>query len=263
MFGRRTLAVALLFACGLAAQETRSHAGGFVHNENFVVYCPDLGTAQASNQLAARVLEFADECRTEIATKWLGKPLPPGIGRTVINVELAAGKDTALTWAKDDPGRRYHTIYLTTSVDKVVGSTLKHELAHAVLATRWQHPNRLPAWLEEGIASGYDNASRISTRRQIIGWCAETGNWPQLGRVLAAKTISAQSTQTYAVAASVTRFLLAQRDKETLFQFALDGARGWDAALRKHYNIQNVDQLQVQWQRWAARSSSGITVASQ
>jgi len=198
-----------------------SHAAGFAHNQNFVVYCPSVGTQEEGQQLANRVLQFADECRTEIAKQWLGRELPPGVGRTVINIEFSTGQDTALTWAKDDPGRRYHTIYLTTSAEKLTGGTLKHELTHAVLATRWRHPNRLPAWAEEGVASRYDDESRIATRAEVIQWFAETGNWPRVDRLLQAETISAESTETYAVAASLTDFLLEQADTETFFQFAL------------------------------------------
>ena len=103
-----------------------SQAAGFVHNENFVVYGPSTVTQEESQQLAQQVLEFADTCRADIARQWLGKELPPGVGRTVINVAISPEQDRALTWAKDDPQRRYHSIYLTTSADKVLGSTLKH-----------------------------------------------------------------------------------------------------------------------------------------
>ena len=226
------------------ALATASQAAGFVHNENFVVYCPAVDTQEAGQRLAKQVLEFADECRAEIAMQWLGKELPPGVGRTVINIDISPNQDTALTWAKDDPNRRYHAIYLTTSADKVIGSTLKHELTHAVLATRWRHPNRLPAWTEEGIASQYDDESRIGTRRQIVEWFAETGNWPKLNRILQAETISAGSSESYAVAASLTEFLLEKADKETFFQFASTADfKARDVALSKHYDMKNVAEL--------------------
>ena len=44
-------------------------------------------------------------------------------------------QDAGLTWAKDNPRRKYHTLYLTTTPDRALGSTLAHEMVHVVLAT--------------------------------------------------------------------------------------------------------------------------------
>ena len=242
---------------------TASQAAGFVHNENFVVFYPPTGDQQESNQLAQQVLDYAEQCRAEIAKEWLGKELPRGLGRTTINIEFTQGRDTAMTWAKDDPARRYHTIYLTTSPDRLFDGTLKHELTHAVLATRWRHPNRLPAWTEEGIASRYDDAPRIATRREIIQWCAETDNWPRLKTLFQEETIAAAKTESYAVAASLTEFLLEKGDKETFFAFAAaGGVTGWDAAVSKHYGMRSVEELQFLWQTWVSKRASGVTVAA-
>ena len=119
-------------------------------------------------ELALQMLRQAERFREEIALQWLGGPLPEGQGRVVINLRVSHDRDEGLTWACDSQDRLCHTIYLVTSPQRALGSTLKHEIAHAVLATHFSHPHRLPSWLEEAIASDYDDASRKSTRQRIL-----------------------------------------------------------------------------------------------
>jgi hypothetical protein len=232
-----------------------SRAAGFAHNENFTVFAPAVPSQEAGQAFAEELLAKADQYRKEIATYWLGEELPPGVGHTIINVDFTGAKDTALTWVKDNPRRKYHTLYLSTSPERALGSTLAHEVSHVVLATRFPHPNRLAAWLEEGIAGKYDDALRIQTRRKLLSWFSRTGNWPRLEMILTAEEILAKDECSYAVATSLTDFLISLRDKGTLLAFGRSaGERGWDAALRKHYGISDVSALQADWRRWVALS---------
>lgn len=239
----------------LLALPTGLYAAGFAKSDNFQVLTPDLASAQESHDYASEVLRCAEWWRSEIAREWLGQELPPSVGHTIINVTFRADRDAGLTWAKDDPRRRSHVLYLATTPDLALGNTLAHEMAHVVLATRYQAPHRLPAWLEEGIASRYDDDARQQVRQNLITWLLETRNWPHVESVLNAANISASDKQAYTVAASVTNFLLERdADKAKLFQFAQSGTKqGWDAALQHHYGIAGVDQLQLLWQRWLVK----------
>ena len=108
------------------------------------------------------MLKQAEAFRREFSEKWLGHELPKGAGESVIYVAFTPNEDRGLTWAKDHPNRTLHNVYLRTSPENAVGSTLRDEIAHTVLATKFPHPNRLPSWLEEGIASQYDDEARCS-----------------------------------------------------------------------------------------------------
>src|SRR3970040_420239 len=99
----------------------------------------------------------------------MGEENPRGIGRTVINVAFSDSDDSALTSAIDSPEPTMHNVYLpTTSQERALGGMLHHEITHVVLASRFPHPNRLPAWVEEGIASRYDDQERVAIRTQIL-----------------------------------------------------------------------------------------------
>jgi hypothetical protein len=232
----------------------RLEAAGYAASDNFTVFTKDTLSSQASQQLARAVLAKAESYRQQIAVEWFGQALPPGAGRTTIHVSLGDQRDRGLTWVKDDPRRRFHTIYLSTSEDGVLGGTLRHEIAHTVLATQYPHPDPLPAWLDEGIASRYDDADRLAIRQQILDWFVRSGNWPRLETLLTADTIDAADKPTYAAAASLTEFLLTRADRATLLEFGAHCRTDpLDLALSRFYRLPRIEQLQAEWQDWVSQ----------
>jgi hypothetical protein len=231
-----------------------SHAAGVARTENFSVYVPDTSTPGQAQQFAELLLERAEAYRAEIAKEWLGAELPAGAGRSTIYVEFSSIEDLGLTWAKDRPERNSHTIWLNTSPRLAIGETLKHEVAHAVFATKYPHPHRLPSWIEEGIASRYDNEIRRDTRDQLARSWVRTGRAVRLEQVLDSSDLHSSDEYSYAAATSLVSFLLSRGDAQSVVRFAEDGERsGWIAALRAHYGIQSLDELQAQWEAWLAR----------
>lgn len=244
-----TLAVVLMI--------TPLHAG-FKFSQNFTAFTPASADSELGNAFAMRLVERAEEYRQEIAEEWLGKPLPDGTGKTTINISFSNKQDSGLTWAKDSPARKYHMLYLTTSPDRALGSTLKHEMAHVVLATRFPHPHRLPAWLEEGIASRYDDPERQADRRDTLARMARDSRWPRLELVLGASNIVSDDNEAYTVATSLTELLLSRGDKKTLLEFGEQAASGdVEAALQKHFGIQGLGELQAVWQAWLRDTNRG------
>lgn len=223
-------------------------AAGLARSENFIVMAPD-------QTLANEVLAAAEACRQEVATQWLGAPLPPSIGAAIIHVEVSDAEDSGMTWAIDHPDRKYHKVWLETSRERAVGATLKHEITHVVLATRF--PARLPTWLEEGCASFADDEARQGTRRAILDWYARNDTWPSLNPVLNAKAMAASDKSSYAVAASLTEFLMARGGRTKLMTFAeLIQSHGLARALSRSYEINDADQLRDEWKSWyIARNS--------
>ncbi len=220
---------------------------GFAHNANFIVYAPDQTTAD-------EVLAKADIFRAEIAKEWLGEELPTGSGRTIISVSLSRDQDDAFTWPIDSPERKFHKMWLTTSREKAVGGVLRHEVFHTILNTRF--PDRLPACVEEGIATLDDDPERMEARQRLIGDYARSGKWPDLRVILDAKTISSDDQAAYGVARSLMQYLLSRGDKATLLRFAATAkVKGWDAAVNEHYGIRSVRDLEQAWHAWASHAS--------
>jgi hypothetical protein len=233
------------------------NANGFAHNANFVVYTPHQ-TSQAEDQAFAElVLQRAEEFRQEFARQWLGKPLPNGAGESVIYVAFSRSEDRGLTWAKDHPNRTLHNVYLTTTPENAAGSTLRHEVAHTVLATQYAHPNRLPSWVEEGIASRYDDDARRAARDELLHSWARNGTAPRLAHLLEMPDMRSFDESSYAAATSLVSYLLTQGDEQKLLRFAVDAQRGgWPGALESHYGIADYRDLQFRWQAWLVTSAN-------
>ena len=245
------LSVSILLLTPSSLQAADSAKSGYAKSDNFTVLTPKQATAQEANAYATDVMRTAELLRSEIAREWLGHELAPNQGRTIVTVSFELDRDSGLTWAIDDPRRKYHALYLSTSPELAMGSTLAHEMVHVVLATQFPHPKRLPAWLEEGIASQYDDHARQHERQRLITNFIRTRRWPPIAAVLNAKTVPANDTKAYTVAASLTALLLARDgDKQKLLAFGQMGNQdGWDIALQECYGIESVHQLQAIWQR--------------
>lgn len=236
------LAVAVVLVVPLVAS-----GAGAAHSENFIVLAP-------SEALADELLARAEQFRQEVAMEWLGKPLPPNIGPTILHLELSDSEDRGQTWVIDHPDRKYHRVWLVTNRESAMGSTLRHEIVHVVMATRF--PKRLPQWAEEGAASLSDGGGRPEIRENIIDWYAETKNWPDLAGVFESEIIPSHDKAAYSVAASVTHYLLSKKDKPTFIAFAAESKEdGLDAALHDRYGIGSLTDLQGQWEAWVTRAA--------
>jgi hypothetical protein len=252
----RILSFRLLLILAATVVASVAHAAGMAHNENFVVMAPD-------QPLAEQVLAQADHFRKQVAEDWLGEELPPSVGRVIIHVDVDdSAKDHGLFWPIDTAQRKYHKLWLTTSRERAVGSTLHHEMTHVVFAIRY--PHRLPAWADEGAASLHDDPQRREIQRRIIDWYARTDNWPNLQVLLQAPTIAANDQASYSAAASLTQYLLTRGDKANFLRFAMTGqTAGWERAVQQHYGINSVSQLQFVWQSWVSSSSQGKSPPAQ
>lgn len=226
--------------------------GGHHRSDNFDVLTPSEPTPSAGQALAELVAARAESYRREIAVEWLGDELPEGVGRTTINVEFS-GDESGYTWAIDHPDRTMHTVYLKTTAARAAGEILKHEIAHVVLATRFPHPKRLPTWIEEGIASRYDDPQRTKKREGILDFYSRTGNWPELLKTLRADRFASKERGAYAQAVSVTDFLLERGGHEKFIEFAETARDDLDRGLRRCYGLNDVEQLAGQWRKWVTR----------
>ncbi len=259
-FARIAIVFCQLFLfIGLVATECAQGAG-FVHNANFTVFTPAEPNREAANAFATAVLQRAEQLRKQIAIEWLGDELPPSIGPVLVNVDYSNKTDTGLTWAKDHPDRKLHALFISTTPGQLPDALLAHEMVHCILATRYPHPNRLPAWLEEGIASQYDDANRQQIRQRIVSWYATTGNWPRLAPVLSSKRVHSDDQEAYALAATVAEFLLERGSRQKLLEFGeMVGKQGLDRALTQCYGIAGASELELLWK---ARFSRNVAAAA-
>ncbi len=237
----RTCAIAFFVVlAGLFVPVCVARGAEAAHSHNFIVLAPN-------DDLARAVLSQAELFRDQVAEELFGSKLPPNVGPAIIHLELSDTEDRGTTWVVDHPDRKYHRIWLVTSRKHALGGTLRHEITHVVLATRF--PKRLPKWAEEGMASLSDDPARRDTRQSVIDWYAETDNWPDLARTLKREIIDSHDVAAYSVAASVTDYLLSLKDTSTFVAFAAAARKDLNAALNDYFGLRDVDELQARWQR--------------
>jgi hypothetical protein len=235
----------LLLVVVLVAIPSVTQGAGFAFSKDFLVVAPD-------QALADEVLARAEAFRKQVADAWFGEELPPGEGAAVIRVTLSDTDDSGFAWTTDGPTQRLPHLALTGTREAVTGPTLHHEVVHAVLAARF--PDGLPAWIDEGIASGVDGQERLDARQRILQRFARSGAWPDFASVLQMPAIPSHSQSSYTVAASLTEYLLSRGDKAKLLRFGVTGKQhGWDRALRQHYGVASVADLEAAWQTWASQ----------
>lgn len=208
---------------------------------SFVVTAPNA-------ELARTIARRAERLSGEIAQRWFGEPLPPPARKACIHVTTDARKTSAATSLHAD--RQSHITWMTGSVDDCTGYLLAHEVAHTVLGRRFGA--EMPAWANEGVACQYDDHESRRIRADVLRAFVARGAWPNLAEVM---TEPVRSKRQYAAAVSLTEYLLALDSRpgapRRLFEFVEDGAQqGWAPALRAHYGIQDMRQLQRRWQAW-------------
>jgi hypothetical protein len=236
------LSVALLVLLTATAARSADMAIG----TDFTVLAPDQALADA-------VVKQAEVYRKQSALEWLGQELPDRVGRSLITVEITSQKDEGLTWPIDSPERTLHQVWLSTSVDRALGTTLHHEVIHTVLDSHF-YPESLPAWASEGIASQADDAGRKVNQRQILARWSREGRWPGLRPLLESARIDHDNLSRYAAASSLTEFLAQRGGKTRVVEFASSGQkRGWDQAASDYYGVHDLAELQTAWQDWVKK----------
>lgn len=238
----RENAAELALATRLSAVRRQTVDDGAARSQSFCV------TAPSGDFLAERVLRAAEQCRREIALTWFGEPLDDGIGFAFIHVELCKEQDVGLAMI-DSRNQRDHRIWLQTSADRALGTTLAHEIAHVVLSTRFS--DDMPVWATEGVACRYDDPGRAAVRAEIVARFVRSGRWPSIGVLLQAPAIEPTDETSYAAAVSLTDFLLSLGGPDVFLDFVESGqACGWESALRQHYGIASIDVLSDRWRGW-------------
>ena len=118
--------------------------------QNFLISAQD-------PQLARAVAEAAERYRRDLATYWLGKPLPPWPNpcpiRVVAGANLAA---QGVTTYNPAPVRDFQMEVIGTP-ERILDSVLPHEVTHTILATYFGRP--LPRWADEGICTTVEHSA--------------------------------------------------------------------------------------------------------
>jgi hypothetical protein len=257
-----------LVACGDAPISGRAAWGAarasyrIATTEHFVVQ---------SKQDAASLDELGARCEallTELRTKWFGDRADDSAdnrGATWNPKCLVVVHDTLASYLREVPGgeRTVGSSWIETSRGAIVTrridirgdkpnwfeGALPHELIHVLLADRFgaSPPAR---WAEEGWAILADPTEKQFRHDADLRRAVARGEHFRLAEMLTLREYpgAQRITAFYGQSASLVRFL-AERRTPADFAAFLKGAasHGYDAALREHYAIEGVADLERRW----------------
>ncbi len=138
------------------------------------------------------------------------------------------------------------------SVERILDSVIPHEVNHTILACYFRR--KVPRWADEGAATIFEHDSERQRQIDEIQQLMHDGRRIPL-RVLMSMsqypTDMRQVMAMYAQSYSVTDYLIQKAGRQTFLAFLNDAhRRGWDAALKTHYEQKSVEHLEQDWTGW-------------
>jgi len=151
------------------------------------------------------MLQIAENIREDFSETYFGTSLPPSIGPVILYFEPSDTEDSNLTWTIDDPQRKFHTIWLKCSPQRIHGACA-HEMTHALLATRY--PNQITPLFTEAIATLHDDPKRIKIYNDLLQYWSRSKNFPPWERLFQPQNIPNKDKAGYGAAHILARYLL-------------------------------------------------------
>ncbi len=149
-------------------------------------------------------------------------------------------------------------VNLRTDHPKMLAAILPHEVTHIVLAELFPE-QQIPRWADEGMAV------LSEPQDEQAGRAADLHAPLRGGKIFSVEQLMVMDYPEgkhwplyYAQSISLTRFLVDQDSPVRFVEFVRDAQRhGFEAALRRHYQIQTYAELQERWIAYARSSSEG------
>jgi hypothetical protein len=224
-------------------------------------------------EYAEKVLRAAEAARLAAARKWFGDDG----GRWEPRCELylhASGTDYARATGVPATSPGHSTMrsegerVLSRRIDlhcddpNMFIGVLPHETTHVVLAGRFgRHP--VPRWADEGMAVLSEPRDRIERHLRNLpqhsrdGLLFVSGDLVRLNDYPEPRQIGAF----YAQSVSLVDYLSSRKGPQVFAKFLRDGLDGgYEAALKKHYGINDFRELDAQWRQYAFGGGNSTVV---
>jgi hypothetical protein len=217
--------------------------GASYRTQNFVVEAP---TAEFAQQIG----QYAEKYRQEKAMQWLGQEMGPWSQPCPIFVTVTrggAGGATSFAYSQGQVmGQRME---INGSQDRLLNSVLPHEITHTVFAYHFRRP--VPRWADEGGSVLSEDEPEKTRHDGLVRQILNTpGRAIPLRRLFQLTDYPDDVMCLYAEGYSVSNFLVEKSSRPAFLAFVAEGMRdGWDAAARRHYGYESVEELERAWQQ--------------
>ena len=230
--------------CGLLLAASPVLAASY-RTANFIVDAP-------TEALARKIGDASEQYRHTLAVEWLGRPLPrwsrPCPIKAQVAAHLGAGGATSFVF---DKGEVFNwTMTIQGSEERILDSVLPHEITHTIFATHFRRP--LPRWADEGACTTVEHPVERARQHRLLIEFLTTGRGIAFPDMFAMREYPADVLPLYSQGYSLARYLIERGGRHKYVTFVGDGLAtdDWSGALRKHYGVPTVAQLQHTWLGW-------------
>jgi hypothetical protein len=236
----------LMLAAWAACPQFVAAAG--YRTANFVIEAP-------TEPLARKIGDAAEQYRHTLAVEWTGSPLPRWSRPCPITAQVAphlgAGGATSFVF---DKGEVFNwTMTIQGSEERILDSVLPHEITHTIFASHFRRP--LPRWADEGACTTVEHPVERARQHRMLIEFLTTGRGIAFPEMFAMREYPADVLPLYSQGYSLARYLIERGGRHKYVAFVGDGlARDdWAGALRKHYGVGDLAQLQATWLDWVGQ----------
>jgi hypothetical protein len=202
--------------------------------------------------LAPQIAAAAEKLRHDLAVEWLGKPMPNWAQPCVMSVQVGPnlGAGGATTFVFDRGEVFGWRMSIQGSAERIFDSVLPHEITHMIFASHFRRP--VPRWADEGGATSVENASERNKHFVMLQEFLRTGRGIAFNKLFAMKEYPSDVMPLYAQGYSLAEYLIRVGGRRKYIEFVGDGmeSNDWPAAVKKHYNIDDLSALQNTWLAW-------------
>lgn len=215
---------------------------------------PNFTVTASSMEIAQQVGKAAETYRRDLATFWLGHPLPRWSRPCELRVRdgsIAASGETRFQFVGGEVIN--WKMYVNGSVERILDSVLPHEINHTIFACHFRRP--LPRWADEGAATLFEHRSEQMKQLDLLNRVLDNGSgFIALRRLLQMKEYPKEYRSMlimYAEGFALADFLVQQGGRLRYLRFLTDGEKiGWPQAIRKNYTHEGVESLEKNWRSW-------------
>lgn len=231
--------------------------GATYRTPNFVINA-------SSAEFAKQVGEAAEVYRHELAIDWTGKPLP-GNWKYPCPVSVKVGSMGAggKTTFNFQSGEVYGwNMEIQGSEQRILDSVLPHEINHTIFASHFRRP--LPRWADEGAASLIEHDSERNRLREIHNRAMGSRRKIALKTLLDIKQYPQDQQDVltlYAEGHSLADYLVQKAGKPQYIRLmAMAHDKGWNAAFKTLYGVQNLESLEKELDQWVLAGSPKLNL---
>ncbi|MFM7058981.1 MAG: hypothetical protein ACKO2P_18885 [Planctomycetota bacterium] len=215
---------------------------------------PNFLVTAADQQVARQVATAAEHYRRELAVYWLGRPMPNWSRpcRVSVNVgSLGAGGQTTFQFVNGEVINWRMSVQ--GSLERILDSVIPHEVNHTIFACHFRRP--LPRWADEGAATLFEHESEKGKQLHLLNQVIrDRGQHFSLGELLSMKDYPEDPRRMltlYAQGFTLVDFLVQQKGQKVYLQLlAAAEERGWDEAIRTHFDHEGIAALERNWRGW-------------